>query len=118
MGEWNRIAPKKSYHRRTLEYNIHGVCIDRPFKVFEWRDKKKNYNHVTVTFYFDNGMYYYCYDYLYKDGGTGKGLWTGDPCFPSMAAAKKHAARELIKRGTIAGIVKALLFDPVQGELF
>jgi hypothetical protein len=119
LREWNRIAPKQSYHKRTLEYNEYGVCVDKPFKAFEWRDKTKKSDHVTVAFYLDNGMYYYCYDYWYRDGGSGCGLWIGDPCFPSMPAAKKHAMNYLGKRNKrLAGILKKLLFTPVQGELF
>jgi hypothetical protein len=119
LWEWNRIAPKRSYHRRTLAYNESGVCVDEPFKVFEWRDKKKAYWQITIKFYLDNGMYYYCYDYWYGNGGSGKALWIGDPCFPSMEIAKKHAMRHLVKSDRqIKGIVKALLFTPVQGELF
>jgi hypothetical protein len=118
MEEWNRIAPKCSYHKRTLEYNIHGVCVAEPFRVFEWRDRKKAYHHVTLSFYLDNSMYSYCYDYWRENGGGSKGLWIGDLFFPSMTAAKKHVTQELIKRMNIAGIVKELLLDPVQGELF
>jgi hypothetical protein len=117
LREWNRIAPKRSYHKRTLRYNIHGVCVDEPYKVFEWRERK--YWHVTVTFYLDNGMYYYCFDYDYRNGGIGSGLWIGDPCFPSMAAAKRHAVKMLAKGDKrVAAIAKRLLFEPVQGELF
>ncbi|MDR2370423.1 MAG: hypothetical protein LBD71_02985 [Treponema sp.] len=119
LRAWNRIADEPDYRRRTLKYNEHGVCVDEPYKTYEWRDKKRFSNHVTAIFYLDNGMYYYCYDYWYKDGGAGRGLWIGDPCFPSMAAAKKHAAKKLSgKRREIAGIAKELLLDPAQKELF
>jgi hypothetical protein len=118
-GEWNRIAPDRDYRKRTLEYNMHGVCTDKPYKIFEWHGKAGKYDHVTIPFYFDNGMYYYCYDYWYKNGGCGSGLWIGDPCFPSMAAAKNHAVTKLEKYNQeIAGIVKKLLFAPVQPDMF
>jgi hypothetical protein len=118
MREWNRIAPDRDYHKRTLEYNIHGVCTDKPYKIFEWRDRTKKLQHVTIPFYFDNGMYYYCYDYWYKNSGSGRGLWISDSGFPSMAQAKKHAAQELLKFKEITGIVKEVLFTPVQPDMF
>jgi hypothetical protein len=117
---WNRIAQERNYKRRTLKYNMHGVCIDEAFKVFEWRDKKKGHQHITITFYLDNGMYYYCYDFWYGNGGAGSGVWIGDPCFPSMDAAKQHALRMFEKHyKETAGIVEKLLKpEPVQGILF
>jgi hypothetical protein len=116
---WNAIAPVSDYHKRTLAYNMHGVCVDEPCKVFKWRDRKKTYNNVTIAFYRDSGMYYYGYSYWYENGGGGTGLWINDPCFPSMEAAKKHALKTLSERDEdIAGIVKRLLFTPEQGELF
>jgi hypothetical protein len=117
---WNMAAPKRSYHRRTLEYNIHGVCVGEPYREYEWRDKKKQWFHVTITFYLDNGVYYYRYDYWYRNGGAGSGLSINTPGFPSFDMAKKNAAKELVKRGKkgIANIVKKLLFSYVQGELF
>jgi len=40
LQEWNEIAKKSPYHKRTLEYNDCGVCVSSPFKTFEWRNKK------------------------------------------------------------------------------
>jgi hypothetical protein len=161
-GVWNLIAPKRSYHRRTLEYNrvvqklqflnnnrlkmskcgalkptgflaglvreptgflnksnIHGVCEAEPYKTYEWRDKKKKYHYVTLTFYPDNGVYYYCHDYCYRNRGAGCGLSIRASGFPSLDTAKKYAVRELAKRDRgISKIVKKLLFTFVQGELF
>jgi hypothetical protein len=117
--EWNRIASEKNYRKRTLEYNMHGVCVDEPYKEFSWRDKKKAGRHVTVTFFLDNGMYYYRYSFLHGNEGSHKGLWISDPGFPSMDAAKKAAARTLAEKNeSVAGIVKNLLLEPEQGELF
>jgi hypothetical protein len=41
LQEWNRIAPERSYHKRTLDYNEYGVCISEPFKLLEWKNKNK-----------------------------------------------------------------------------
>jgi len=120
--EWNRIAPKRSYHRRTLEYNEHGACMANPFKIFEWREKK-SYNHITIELYRDNGAYYYSYDFWFKDGGASAGLSISDPCFPSAKAALIHAEKRLIKMGSPLKYTEKLLLpeikeEPVQKELF
>jgi hypothetical protein len=118
-GYWNLIAPVRNHIRHTLKYNIHGACMDEPCRVFEWRDRKKAFWHVTVKFYLDNGLYSYCYDYWYGSDGEGCGMGLGDPRFPSMEAAKEHAVRGLSRmRREIAGIVEELLLAPVQGGLF
>jgi hypothetical protein len=118
--EWNRIAPKRSYHKRTLEYNMHGVCIAEPYKVYEWRDKKRGYEHLTVKIYRDNSVFYYCRDYHYKTGGSGSGLWIGSPGYPSLEEVKRRAMREIIKgRKDLVKIAKELLSPEFrQGELF
>ena len=103
--EWNRIAPKRSYHKRTLEYNINGACVAKPYKVFEWHDKKK-YNYLTIKIYLDNGMYYYCRDYWWKDGGGANGVWIGEPGLPSLELAN------------LEKIAKKLMFAEIQPELF
>jgi hypothetical protein len=117
---WNDIAGKRSYHKRTLEYNEHGVCISPPFKTLEWVNEKKTYEKVTVNFYLDNSMYYYCYDYWYKNGGCCTGLWIGDPCFPSFETASKAAMKDLTDGNKeLKEIAEELLSPiPVQGELF
>lgn len=97
LQEWNHIAQKRSYHKRTLEYNEHGVCISTPDKIFEWRDKKKTYYKVTVNFYFDNLKVYYCFDFNYKNNGHGYGLFIRDRCFPSLELAKKDAMKEILR---------------------
>jgi hypothetical protein len=113
--EWNRIAPKRSYHKRTLEYNIHGVCIAEPYKVYEWRDKKQNHSHLTVKIYLDNSIFYYCRDYHYKNGGSGSGLWIGDSGYPSLKEVKCRAAEEIAKSNrAIEGIVKGLLSSEMR----
>jgi len=122
LQEWNSIASKRSYHRRTLEYNENGVCLAEPFKVFEWREKK-SINHITVKLFLDNGMYYYAYDYWFKNSGSGCGLWIGAPCFPSIEIALRHAEKRLIKIGAPQKYTEKLLLpvikpEPVQKELF
>jgi hypothetical protein len=115
--EWNRIASQENYCRRTLAYNEHGVCVDKPFKVFEWRGKRGG-DFIRIKFYLDNGAYYYCYDFCYGNGGEGSALWLGHSCYPSMESAKKSAAEKLAKVNGIKEIVESLLFAPEQGELF
>jgi len=118
LQEWNRIAKKRSYHKRTLEYNEHGACIAPPYKVFEWRDKKKVYVHLTLKFYFDNSMYYYSYSYWYKNGGCGFATSIRDKCFPSLEIAKKHAIGRILKGDRNLKKIVENLFIPVQGDLF
>jgi hypothetical protein len=114
---WNSIAPKKSYHKRTLAYNECGVCIGEPFKVYEY--KKSFQENVKVEFYLDNSMYYYCYDFWYKHHGSGFGLSISAPCFPTLEKAKMAAVRSLLRSDKgLLKIVSKLFFTPKQGELF
>ena len=118
LQEWNRIALKRSYRKRTLEYNEHGVCISEPYKVFEWVDKKRSPNHIQIEFYLDNSMYYFCYDYWYMKGGASRKVSISGRCFPSIEIAKKAALKELTRhckdlRKILEGVLR-----PAQGELF
>jgi hypothetical protein len=119
---WNRISSERSYHKRILEYNEHGVCIAPPYKTYEWRDKKKTHWNLTVNFYLDNSMYYYCFDCWYKNSGYGSGLWIGESGYPSMDNAKHQAAVNIVKHNrNLEIIVKQLLAAPEpprQTELF
>jgi len=122
LQEWNTIAEMENYRKRTLEYNENGVCVAAPFKVFEWREKK-SINHISVEVYFDNGMYYYCYDYWFKNGGSGCGLWINAPCFPSIQITLNHAQKHLINIGGPREQIEKLLLpeikpEAVQMELF
>jgi hypothetical protein len=115
IRQWNNIAQMKNYHKHTLDYNIYGVCMAKPLKLLEWRKKD---NWIKVNIYYDNGMYYYCYDYWYKEEGKGTGLWIGDMGFSTMAAAKRHAVLEICSRKKdFSKIVETLLLTYVQGEL-
>jgi len=115
LQEWNNIALKRSYHKRTLDYNIHGVCISEPYKVYEWRDKSK-IDHLIVKIFLDNSMYYFCREYWHKTGGCGCGLWIGTSGFPSLELAKRHAAKGLNE--SLEKIAKKLLLSENQMELF
>jgi len=121
LQEWNRIALKKSYRKRTLEYNEHGVCIAEPSMVIEWR-AKKGIDHRTVNIYEDNGRFYYCYDYFFKNGGSACGLWIGDTGYPTVellkANAKKHLKEHLKKSVEGMKLVDKLIQEMVQNELF
>jgi hypothetical protein len=117
LQEWNSIAPKKSYKRRTLEYNVHGVCVAEPNETVEWRDKKR-YDHVTVKIYKDNGRFYYCYNYGYKNSGAGGGLGIGDSGFPTMELLKARVRKKLGDVKKIRKIVYKLFPENVQMELF
>jgi hypothetical protein len=50
LQEWNRIAHKRSYHKRTLEYNDSGILISPPFKTIEWANEKKACEKATVEY--------------------------------------------------------------------
>ena len=120
LEEWNRIAPKKSYRKRMLEYNVFGVCIDEPYKILEWKDKKGR-NSIKIRIYSDNDRYYYCYGYDYDIGGCSSGLWIGETGFPSMELLKAHALKTFgkVKQDIIKIKAKELLQPkPVQIELF
>ena len=118
LQEWNLIAPKRSYHKRTLEYNYSGVCISPPFKTYRWEDKNKPYENVTIKFYLDNSMYYYCFDYSYKKHGHGSALWISDRCYPSLEIAKKYAIKNILKSDRRLKKIIDKLLSPQQGELF
>jgi len=118
LQEWNRIALKRSYHKRTLEYNDCGVCISPPFKVYRWENKKNHYENLTINFYLDNSMYYFCFDYNYMHHGHGSGLWISDRCFPSLEIAKKYAIKNIIKSDKNLKKILGILLMPKQGELF
>ena len=117
LQEWNRIAQKLSYHKRTLEYNYCGACISPPFKTFKWEDKKR-YWHVIIDFYFDNSMYYYCFDYSYKNKGHCYGFSVRCRCYPTFEFAKRIAVKKIIKSDKRLKKIVRGLFLPVQGELF
>jgi len=115
LQEWNRIALKRSYHKRTLEYNLHGVCTSEPHKVFEWRGKK-GIDHLTVKIFLDNSMYYYCLSYSLKNSGGGFGSWIGTSGFPSLDLLKRHVVKRF-KDGLKKEAEKLLLTEE-QMELF
>jgi len=126
LQEWNRIAPKKTYRKRTLEYNDSGVCVAEPSTVMEWR-AKKGIDHVTIEIYEDNGRFYYCYDWSLKNEGCATGLWIGTSGFPTMellmANAKKRLWRMIRKKEGAAKILNILIpeiakHEIVQMELF
>jgi len=121
LQQWNRIAPKKSYRKRTLEYNENGVCITEPSEILEWR-AKKGIDHITIEIYEDNGRFYYCYDWWLKDRGQSCGLCLCDTGFPTMellkANAKKRLGKMLEKKEGVAKILNALIPEIVQKELF
>ena len=122
LQEWNRIAPKRTYRKRTLEYNEHGSCIAEPSTVLEWR-AKKGYDRVTVEIYEDNGRFYYCYDYWLKDGGACCGLSISETGYPTMELVKLAAKKRLKKIGRkkregMMKMLNAIIPDKVQMELF
>jgi hypothetical protein len=117
LQEWNRIAPKKSYRRRTLEYNEHGACAAEPSEILEWRDKK-GYNHVTIEIYADNGRFYYGYDYLWKGGGSCCGLGIMNTGFPTMQLLRDNVRKKLGRIKGIESIIHKLIPENVQMELF
>ena len=117
LQEWNEIAKKSPYHKRTLEYNDSGICVSPPFKTFEWRNTKK-YEDVVVDFYFDNSMYYYRYGYNYKNSGYSFGLDISAPGFPSLETAKKNAMEEIIENKKDLEKIARILLVSVQGNLF
>ena len=120
LQEWNRIAPKKTYRKRTLEYNEHGVCIAEPSDVLEWKDKKGR-DHITIKIYKDNGRFYYCYRWSLKNSGGGCGLWIGQNGYPTMELLKKYAKKRLGRVGKMEGIMKILnklIPEKAQMELF
>jgi len=121
LQEWNSIAPKKSYCKRTLEYNEHGVCVVESSTVMEWK-AKKGIDHVTIEIFEDNGRFYYCYDWSLKNEGCSTGLWIGTSGFPTMellkANAKKRLKRMLARKEGAMKIINALIPEIVQMELF
>jgi len=118
LQEWNRIALKKSYHKRILEYNENGVCISEPYKTLEWRNKTKSCENLTIKFYHDNSMYYYCLSFYYLHHGHSFALWIGDRCYPTFEMAKKVAIRHVLKSDkNLRKIIEEFLL-PAQGELF
>jgi hypothetical protein len=118
LQEWNRIAQKNSYRKRTLEYNDHGVCIAAPSEVLEWRDKKK-YDHFTIKIYTDNGRFYYCCDYWWKTGGGSCGLWIGVSGFPTIELLKENIRKRYKGMEGIEQMIQKLMqLNPVQNELF
>jgi len=117
LQSWNRIAEKCSYHKRTLPYNVHGICTAPPYKTFEWKSKK-NYDHVVIDFYLDNSMFYYRFDYMYKNSGHVFALSIDDKCFPSFEIAKQTAVKEILKNKKEFASIMNELFIPEQGDLF
>jgi len=117
LQEWNRIALKRSYHKRTLEYNVNGICISPPFITIEWINKK-SIERVTIDFYYDNSMYYFCFDYSYMHHGHGFMVGINDRCYPSLEMAKKIAMKKLIKSDKNLKKIADMLLLPKQGELF
>jgi len=121
LQEWNRIAPKRSYRKRTLEYNENGVCVAEPSEILEWR-AKKGIDHITIEIYEDNGRFYYCYGWWLKDGGGGCGLCLCDTGFPTMellkANAKKRLLRMIGEKERAEKILNTLIPEIVQKELF
>ena len=116
--DWNQIAHKRTYHRRTLEYNLHGVCISPPYKTFEWRDKRKAHEFVKIEFYLDNSMYYFCYGYSYKGNGHGFCVSIKAKCYPTFEIAKKVALKKILKDNKALKKMVMELLSPKQGELF
>jgi len=117
LQEWERIAGEKTYHKRTLEYNEHGVCLSSPVEIYKWKNKK-GHDSVTVEFFLDNYVYYYRFDF-WRDGGCTIPLSISDDCYKTLEAAKQNASLKIIKiKKGLEKIVKALLLQPVQSELF
>jgi len=118
LQEWNRIARKRSYRKRTLEYNDSGMCVSPPFKTIEWVNEKKAYEKVTIGFYLDNSMYYFCFDYNYMNHGFGFMVSIGSHGYPSLEIAKKAAMKKMLRSDkSLKKILDALLL-PKQRELF
>ena len=118
LHDWNRIAHKRTYHRRTLEYNINGVCVSPPYKTFEWRGKNKAYEMVIIDFYLDNSMYYFCYEYFYQGGGHAFAVSVNSNCYPSFEIAKKVALKKILRDNKALKKIAMELLSPKQGELF
>jgi hypothetical protein len=120
LQEWNRIAPKKSYRKRTLEYNENGACVAEPTMVLEWR-AKKGIDHITIEIFEDNGRFYYAYDYWLKNGGVSSGLSISDTGFPTKELLLANVKKRLGKLGRKEGVMKIfneLIPENVQMELF
>jgi len=111
LQEWNRIAKKRSYHKRTLEYNTHGVCASPPFKAYEWNGRKGR-DKIIIEIYLDNSMYYYCYDYHCKNHGHGFNVGIESPCYPAIEIAKKNAVKEIAKSEKSLGRIARELLLP------
>jgi len=97
LHEWNIIAKKRAYHKLMLEYNIIGICLSPPLISFKWKNKKKVWEKLTIDFFFDNFLYYYCFDYWYLNHGHSYKFGIGDKSFSSFKIAKEDAINNLIK---------------------
>jgi hypothetical protein len=92
LREWNKIALKKQYRKRTLKYNEHGVCVSKPSEILEW---EKGNDSIIVKIYKDNGRFYYCCKTQYKQRGVSFGLWIGDKGYTTMDLLKENIKKKL-----------------------
>lgn len=121
LQEWNRIAQKKSYRKRTLEYSSGGMCVAKP-KILEWK-AKKGHDHITLEIYEDNGRFYFGWNWHFRNSGSAGGLGIMDSGFPTMGLLKARVKKRILRLAgcgekEVKKMLNTLIPETVQGELF